>query len=116
MTSRRAALLLLALSPWALPVMAQVAKPPPDSFTRAEQGNCISCHQLPAGAGPGTRADLGPALEGARMRALGRARIREIIEDPTQENPETVMPPFGRHRILDRAQVNALVEYLHALP
>ena len=50
------------------------------------------------------------------MRSLGRERLREIIEDPTRANPDTVMPPFGRHRILDPTEINRIVEYLHALP
>jgi sulfur-oxidizing protein SoxX len=87
-----------------------------DLFVRADKGYCIACHQLPEGAGPATRADLGPRLEGTRMRALGRAKLRELIQDPTRANPDTVMPPFGRHRILDLAEIDRLVEYLHALP
>ena len=85
-------------------------------FTRADKGACISCHQLPAGAGPATRADVGPALTGARMRELGRARLAAILQDPTVANPRTVMPPFGRHRILTKAEIDALVEFLNALP
>jgi len=85
-------------------------------FARPDKGYCIACHQLPAGAGPATRSDLGPRLEGARMRELGRARLRELIVDPTRLNPATVMPPFGRHRILDAGEIDRLVEYLYALP
>ena len=55
-------------------------------------------------------------LEGARMRALGRAQLRELLQDPTRANPSTLMPPFGRHRILDASEIEWLVEYLHALP
>ena len=66
--------------------------------------------------GPATRADLGPRLEGARMRALGKAAVRDLIDDPMRANPDTVMPPFGRHRILERAEIDRLVEFLHALP
>ena len=36
--------------------------------------------------------------------------------DPTRANPDTVMPPFGRHQILDAAEIERLVEFLHALP
>lgn len=87
-----------------------------DLFLSPEKGYCIACHQLPEGAGPATRADLGPRLEGSRMRELGRAKLRELLQDPTRANPDTVMPPFGRHRILDAAEIERLVEYLHALP
>ena len=87
-----------------------------DLFVRADKGHCIACHQLPEGAGPATRADLGPRLEGARMRVLGKPALREVIADPTRANPDTVMPPFGRHHILDSAEIERLVEFLHALP
>lgn len=106
-----AALALLA----ALQAAAQPA-PAPDVFVRADKGHCIACHQLPEGAGPPTRADLGPRLEGARMRSLGKAALREIIADPMRANPGTVMPPFGRHRILEADEIDRLVEFLHALP
>ena len=90
--------------------------PARDLFTRADKGHCIACHQIPEGAGPATRADLGPRLEGERMRALGKAALRQAIVDPTRANPDTVMPPFGRHRILEAAEIDRLVEFLHALP
>ena len=99
----------------ALPAAAQPAAAPP-AFVQPGKGHCIACHQVPEGAGPATRADLGPRLEGERMRALGRVRLREIIEDPTRTNPQTLMPPYGRHRILEASEIERLVEYLHALP
>jgi sulfur-oxidizing protein SoxX len=50
------------------------------------------------------------------MRELGRDRIREAIVDPMRANPDTVMPPYGRHRILEAAEIDRLTEFLHALP
>jgi sulfur-oxidizing protein SoxX len=85
-------------------------------FVRADKGNCIACHQLPEGAGPATRADVGPRLEGTRMRALGRGALRQALVDPMRANPDTVMPPFGRHRLLDAAEIDRLVDFLVALP
>jgi sulfur-oxidizing protein SoxX len=105
----------LVLATLALPAAAQSSSPPA-AFVQREKGHCLACHQVPEGAGPATRADLGPRLTGARMRELGRARLREIIEDPTRANPETLMPPFGRHRILEPAEIARIVDYLHALP
>jgi sulfur-oxidizing protein SoxX len=85
-------------------------------FIRPDKGYCISCHQVPAGAGPETRSNVGPALAGARMRELGRAALAELLRDPMRANPDTVMPPFGRHRILDEREIGAVTEYLLALP
>ncbi len=113
---RLASFLLLLAALCNTVAVAQAPRAPPDAFTSAEKGNCIACHQLPGVPAARTRSDVGPALEGPRMRALGRAGIRDVIEDPTRANPQTVMPPFGRHQLLDRAQIDSLVEYLHALP
>ncbi|MGZ5088644.1 MAG: c-type cytochrome [Usitatibacter sp.] len=85
-------------------------------FVRPDKGDCIACHQLAQGVGPATRADVGPLLEGTRMRTLGKPALREALTDPTRANPDTVMPPYGRHRILDRAEIDRLVEFLVALP
>lgn len=85
-------------------------------FVQRDKGRCIACHQLPAGVGPGSRSDLGPPLEGARMRSLGKAALREAIADPTKAHPDSVMPPYGRHHILDAAEIDRLVDFLDALP
>ena len=108
-------LLALALAAASVPSPGQ-SPPALELFVRADKGRCIACHQVPQGAGPETRADLGPQLEGQRMRALGKRALRDILVDPTRANPDTVMPPYGRHRILDNAEIDRLVEYLHALP
>ncbi len=99
----------------ALPVCAQ-DRAALDLFTRPDKGHCAACHQVPEGSGPASRNDLGPALAGARMRSLGKPALAALIRDPAQANPATVMPPYGRHRILDEPEIARLVEYLHALP
>lgn len=109
---RFSALLACAI---AVPAAAQ-APTALELFVRRDKGHCIACHQMPAGSGPETRADLGPRLEGARMRELGRRNLRAFIVDPTAANPDTVMPPFGRHRLLDAAEIDRIVDYLHAMP
>lgn len=85
-------------------------------FVRPDKGDCIACHQVPEGAGPKTRSDLGPRLEGARMRAIGRERLRALLDDPMAGNPDTLMPPFGRHKILDAGEIDRVIDYLDALP
>jgi L-cysteine S-thiosulfotransferase len=100
----------------ALPAWPQRPPAAMDLFVGRDKGYCIACHQLPAGVGPASTSDVGPRLEGARMRTLGKDGIRTAIVNPTAANPDTVMPPFGRHRILDAKEIDQLVEFLHALP
>ena len=109
----------LAVAGWLLALaMPALAQQPPALalFTRADKGACLACHQLPPASGPATRADVGPRLEGARMRALGKPALRELLADPMRANPGTVMPPYGRHRLLEPDEIDRLVEFLHALP
>jgi sulfur-oxidizing protein SoxX len=85
-------------------------------FAAPAKGHCAACHQLPEGIGAASRNDVGPRLEGTRMRLLGKDGLREILKDPAVRNPDTVMPPYGRHRLLDAREIERLVEFLHALP
>lgn len=87
-----------------------------DLFVRQDKGHCIACHQVPEGAGPAVRSDVGPRLDAARLRGWDRVRLRDLLADPTRANPDTVMPPYGRHRILDAGEIERVIDYLHALP
>jgi L-cysteine S-thiosulfotransferase len=111
---RRATVLGALAIAAALPAWPQRPSPALDLFVARDKGYCIACHQL--ASGPASTSDVGPRLEGARMRTLGKAGIRTAIVDPTAANPDTVMPPYGRHRILDERQIDQLVEFLNALP
>jgi sulfur-oxidizing protein SoxX len=92
------------------------AAPGRELFVRPDKGNCIACHQVPEGAGPAVRADVGPRLDAARLKGWDRARLRELLEDPMRANPDTVMPPYGRHRLLDGGEIERVIDFLHALP
>jgi sulfur-oxidizing protein SoxX len=114
--ARAAVLLTVLLLGVAFDGAAQRPATALELFVRADKGHCIACHRLPQGAGPQTRADLGPALEGRRMREVGKGGLRAVLVDATRANAATVMPPFGRHRILEDAEIDRLVEFLHGLP
>lgn len=87
-----------------------------DLFARRDKGHCIACHEVPQGSGPSIRADVGPRLDAARLAGWDRGRLRGLLDDPTRANPDTVMPPYGRHRLLDAREIERVIDYLHALP
>ena len=76
------------------------------------KGNCLACHAFDDGELPGT---IGPPLLMMPQRFPDRAVLREQIWDPTVRNPDTVMPPFGRHGILTEAEIDLIVDYIHSL-
>jgi sulfur-oxidizing protein SoxX len=80
-----------------------------------ERGNCLACHRMPADPGAETNADMGPALENIRQRYPDRADLRQRIWDARAFNPDTIMPPYGRHRILTEEEIDQVVDYVHGL-
>jgi L-cysteine S-thiosulfotransferase len=80
------------------------------AFDRGK-GNCLTCHQIKGGDLPGT---IGPALTDLKAR-YDRNELIAIVSDETKRNPLTVMPPFGRNRILTEQEINAVVDFLQTL-
>lgn len=77
------------------------------------KGNCLACHRIPRDPAAITLANIGPPLIGMRERFPARADLRAQIWDATKRNPESVMPPFGKHRILTEAEIDLVVDYLY---
>jgi L-cysteine S-thiosulfotransferase len=81
------------------------------AFDRGK-GNCLSCHVIRGGDLPGT---IGPALKDITSKYPDRNDLVAILTDETKRNPQTVMPPFGRNRILTEGEINAIVDFLQTL-
>jgi sulfur-oxidizing protein SoxX len=70
---------------------------------------------MPNDPGAETAATLGPVLQDVKRRFPGRAELRAHIWDASAKNPGTIMPPYGRHRILTEAEIDLVVDYIHGL-
>ena len=81
------------------------------AFDRGK-GNCLTCHVIKGGDLPGT---IGPELKDIKSKYPDRADLVAILNDETKRNPQTVMPPFGRNRILNEDEINAVVDFLQTL-
>lgn len=81
------------------------------AFNR-KKGNCLACHDIAGGSFPG---NIGPALVGMKTRYPDKTTLRAQIWDATSVNPNTIMPPFGKHRILTEKEVDLVVEFIHTL-
>ena len=81
------------------------------AFDRSK-GNCLTCHVIKGGDLPGT---IGPELVDIKSKYPKREDLVAIINDETLRNPLTVMPPFGRNRILTEKEINAVVDFLQTL-
>ncbi len=96
-----------------LPVRAQsaAAEGQKIAFDRGK-GNCLTCHDIKGGDLPGS---IGPKLENITGKYPDRSDLVAIVTDETKRNPLTVMPPFGRNRILTEREINAVVDFLQTL-
>jgi L-cysteine S-thiosulfotransferase len=97
-----------------LPAAAQsatVAEGRKLAFDRSK-GNCLTCHDIKGGDLPGS---IGPALTDIKSKYPNREDLVAILTDATKRNPLTVMPPFGRNRILTGKEIDAVVDFLQTL-
>jgi sulfur-oxidizing protein SoxX len=81
------------------------------AFDRSK-GNCLTCHAIKGGNLPGS---IGPELVDIKSKYPNRDDLVAIITDETTRNPLTVMPPFGRNRILTAKEIDAVVDFLQTL-
>lgn len=92
--------------------------PPTDVVTQGgcivlerTKGNCMGCHQI-AGTSSG---NIATKMEDMAKRWPDKAKLREQIYDASKANPNTVMPPFGRHQILTPDEIDKVVEFILTL-
>ncbi|MCF6225130.1 MAG: sulfur oxidation c-type cytochrome SoxX [Xanthomonadales bacterium] len=81
-------------------------------FENRRKGNCLSCHLVIGSELPG---NAGPPLIGMQARWPDRKALKAQIYDPTIRNPDTIMPPYGLHRLLTAEELDVLVDYVLSL-
>ncbi|HEB87159.1 MAG TPA: sulfur oxidation c-type cytochrome SoxX [Gammaproteobacteria bacterium] len=77
-----------------------------------KEGNCFACHSYKGAYLPG---NVGPPLVNIKTRFPDEAKLRAQIWDATKANPNTMMPPFGRHEILSNKEIDAVTAWVYTL-
>jgi len=77
-----------------------------------KKGNCLACHQIVGGKLPG---NIGPPLLAMKARFPDKSKLRSQIWDSRQNNPNTIMPPFGPHEIISKSDIDKVVEFIYSL-
>jgi len=80
-----------------------------------KKGNCLACHAIPGDPKATSPGTIGPPLVKMKLRYPDRAKLRAVIWDETAVNPDTVMPPFGRNKILTEAEIDLVTDYIQGL-
>jgi len=48
-----------------------------------------------------------------KARFPDKAVLREQIWDATVKNPQTIMPPFGKHQALTEKQIDQITDFIY---
>lgn len=78
----------------------------------ARKGNCLACHAMAGAENAGT---IGPELKNIQAKFPNAKDLKALLWDASSVNPNTVMPPYGKHRILTEQDIEALLEFLYTL-
>ena len=96
--------------------MAQGVNPSgQDLAMNLNKGNCLACHAIPGDPKAVTSANIGPPLIAMKARFPDKAKLRAQIWDATQNNPNTSMPPFGKHKVLTEGEIDLITDYVYGL-
>lgn len=79
------------------------------------KGNCLACHGMPTVPDAESTGLYGPPLIAMSARFPDKAKLRAQIFDATVANPNTSMPPFGRHQILTEQEIDKITDFIYGL-
>ncbi|MDH5256696.1 MAG: sulfur oxidation c-type cytochrome SoxX [Gammaproteobacteria bacterium] len=77
-----------------------------------KKGNCLACHAIADGKLPG---NIGPPLVNMKDRFPDKSKLKDQIWDATANNPNSIMPPFGKHNILSKDELDKVVDFIYSL-
>ena len=81
------------------------------AFNR-KKGNCLACHMIAGGNLPG---NIGPPLVAMKARFPDKSALRAQIWNASANNPDTIMPPFGKHKIISEDELDKVTDFIHSL-
>ena len=84
-------------------------------FNNPRKGNCVACHATGVDPPAAIGKPIGPSLAGAKARYPDRTKLRDIVFDAAKTWSNTIMPPYGRHRILNDREIDAVIAYVETL-
>ncbi len=78
-------------------------------------GNCLACHAMPTVPDAISAGTIGPPLIAMSARYPDKAKLRAQIWDATVANPQSVMIPFGKHKVLTEQEIDKVTDFVYGL-
>lgn len=96
------------------PIVGDAKKGEKLAYDRGRGGSCLACHAM----GPTTQSmpgAVGPDLSTYSQWGRDDQWIFNYIYDPRSVNPESVMPPWGTHKVFTVDEIKDMVAFLKTL-
>ena len=96
------------------PIVGDPKKGEKLAYDRGRGGSCLACHAL----GPTTQSmpgAVGPDLSTYSQWGRDDQWIFNYIYDPRSVNPDSVMPPWGTHKVFTVEEIKDMVAFLKTL-
>ena len=77
-----------------------------------KKGNCLACHQIEGGSLAG---NIGPPLVAMKARFPDYDKMKAQIADARVNNPNTIMIPFGPHKVLSAEEIELVSQFIYTL-
>jgi sulfur-oxidizing protein SoxX len=77
-----------------------------------KKGNCLACHQIEGGTLAG---NIGPPLVAMKARFPDYEKMKAQIADPRTSNPNSIMIPFGPHKVLTAEEIELVSQFIYTL-
>ncbi|MCU0840506.1 MAG: sulfur oxidation c-type cytochrome SoxX [Thiobacillaceae bacterium] len=84
------------------------------AFDRS-RGNCLACHAMPTLPDAEQPGNSGPPLIAMSARFPDKNTLRAKIHDATAGNPDSFMPPYGKHGVLTEEELGKVVDFVYGL-
>ena len=102
--------LVLILLSFSILAYAEKPKSPMAKGEALTKKLCQACHMFKGAMQAG---NTGPPFVSVKSRFPERKKIRNIIYDAHASNPDSMMPPFGRHGFVNEAETNHIIDFLY---
>jgi sulfur-oxidizing protein SoxX len=77
-----------------------------------KKGNCLACHQIEGGTLAG---NIGPPLVAMKARFPDYDKMKAQIADARDNNPNTIMIPFGPNAVLSKKEIDLVAQFIYTL-
>ncbi|HQS82675.1 MAG TPA: sulfur oxidation c-type cytochrome SoxA [Thiobacillus sp.] len=84
------------------------------AFDRGRGGSCVACHVM-GKTTPALPGNIGPDLSTVGTWGRSDQKLFDYVYDPRSVNPNSMMPPWGAHKLFSVQEIHDIVAFMKTL-